>query len=374
MGASLLEGEKREIKKAAIAAFFVGIPFYAANFTKSNMTTSTPPIDRVSLASYLLMAICLVAILLKGLLAALFAGLLVYSLIHLISPKLSQKISGEKAKVIAAAALGVVVITSLSLLTWAAISFFKSDAGNMHALLQKLADMIAASRHQFPEWLVDKLPVDADEISKQIADWVREHAVEAKTIGAEAGRTAAHILLGMIIGALVALSDARPITPHKPLASALLARAGHLAQAFRNIVFAQVWISAINTVITAVFIMVALPLMGIKLPLAKTLIALTFFAGLLPVVGNLISNTVFVIVGLSVSLNTAIAILVFMIVIHKLEYFLNARIIGSHINAKSWELLIVILVMETCVGMPGVIAGPVFYAYMKKELMEVNLI
>lgn len=338
------------------------------------MKNSAIAFNPISITAYLLMGIALVVILVKGLLAALFAGLLVYSLIHLISPKLSQKISGERAKVVAAAALGVIVIATLSLLTWAAISFFKSDAGNMHSLLQKLADMIAASRHQFPEWLVDKLPVDADEMSTQIADWVREHAVEAKSIGAEAGRTAAHILLGMIIGALVALSDARPAQPHKPLAAALLARLTHLAQAFRNIVFAQVWISAINTVITAIFIMVVLPMAGIHLPLSKTLIALTFFAGLLPVVGNLISNTVFVIVGLSVSLNTAIMILVFMIVIHKLEYFLNARIIGSHINAKSWELLIVILVMETCVGMPGVVAGPVFYAYLKKELMELQLI
>ncbi len=337
-------------------------------------TNSTLAISKIGIASYILMAAGLIAVLAKGLLAALFAGLLVYSLIHLISPRLSQKISGEKAKVVAAAALGVVVISALSLATWAAISFFKSDAGNMHALLQKLADMIAASRHQFPDWLVDKLPVDADEIAKQISDWVREHAVEAKTIGAEAGRTAAHILLGMIIGAMVALSDARPAKPHKPLASALLARASFLADAFRNIVFAQVWISAINTAITAIFIMVVLPLMGVHLPLAKTLIAITFFAGLLPVIGNLISNTVFVIVGLSVSLNTAIAILVFMIVIHKLEYFLNARIIGSHINAKSWELLVVILVMETCVGMPGVVAGPVFYAYLKKELTELELI
>ncbi|MBI3230980.1 MAG: AI-2E family transporter [Burkholderiales bacterium] len=338
------------------------------------MANSKQVVDKVAITSYILMAAGLFAVLAKGLLAALFAGLLVYSLIHLIAPKLSQKISGEKSKVVVAALLGVVVITALSLATWAMISFFKSDAGNMHTLLQKLADMIAASRHQFPEWLVDKLPVDADEMSKQIADWVREHAVEAKTIGAEAGRTAAHILLGMIIGAMAALGDARPAHSHKPLAGALIARISHLAQAFRNIVFAQVWISAINTAITAVFILIVMPMVGIKLPLAKTLIALTFFAGLLPVVGNLISNTVFVIVGLSVSLNAAIAVLVFMIVIHKLEYFLNARIIGSHIHAKSWELLVVILVMETCFGMPGVIAGPVFYAYLKKELMQLELI
>ncbi|MGZ3159939.1 MAG: hypothetical protein ACXU7H_12705, partial [Burkholderiaceae bacterium] len=92
------------------------------------------------------------------------------------------------------------------------------------------------------------------------------------------------------------------------------------------------------------------------------------------VVGNLISNTVLVIVALSHSLNTAVASLIFMIVIHKLEYFLNAKIIGAHINARAWELLIAMLVMESVFGLPGVVAAPVFYAYLKKELMDRGLV
>jgi len=59
-----------------------------------------------------------------------------------------------------------------------------------------------------------------------------------------------------------------------------------------------------------------------------------------------------------------------MVVIHKLEYFLNARIIGAHVNARAWELLTAILVMETLFGLYGVVAAPVFYAYVKKELRD----
>ena len=66
----------------------------------------------------------------------------------------------------------------------------------------------------------------------------------------------------------------------------------------------------------------------------------------------------------------AVASLVFLIVIHKLEYFLNARIIGSHINARAWELLIAMLVMEAAFGITGLIAAPIFYAYFKEELRE----
>ena len=104
------------------------------------------------------------------------------------------------------------------------------------------------------------------------------------------------------------------------------------------------------------------------------MIAITFLAGLIPVIGNIVSNTVIVIVALSYSLPIAIGSLVFMVVIHKLEYFLNARIIGSQINAKSWEMLTAILLMETLFGMPGVVAAPVFYAYIKKELMDRGLV
>ena len=63
-----------------------------------------------------------------------------------------------------------------------------------------------------------------------------------------------------------------------------------------------------------------------------------------------------------------------MMVIHKLEYFLNAKIIGTHINARTWELLTAMLVMESIFGIPGVIAAPVFYAYVKKELMDRGLV
>jgi predicted PurR-regulated permease PerM len=182
------------------------------------------------------------------------------------------------------------------------------------------------------------------------------------------------LLIGMVIGAMAALFETT--TPHnyRPLAAALHERVVNLNNAFRQIVFAQVRIAAINTVFTAIFLLIVLPLAGINLPLSKSMVAITFFAGLLPVIGNLISNTVIVVVALSHSLHTAIAALVFLVVIHKLEYFLNAKIIGSHINARAWELLAAMLVMESVFGMPGIIAAPVLYAYVKKELADRGLV
>src|SRR5207237_275753 len=120
-----------------------------------------------------------------------------------------------------------------------------------------------------------------------------------------------------------------------------------------RIILAQVPISAINTTLTAIYLAVVLPHFGIHLPFTKTLIAVTFMAGLLPVVGNLISNTAIFLVSLSNSFAVAATSLAYLIVIHKLEYFLNARIVGNRINARAWELLIAMLVFESAFGISG---------------------
>jgi len=117
-----------------------------------------------------------------------------------------------------------------------------------------------------------------------------------------------------------------------------------------------------------------LPILGVHVPLAKTLVVLTFVIGLLPVIGNLLSNTAITIAALSVSLGVGIAALAFLIVIHKLEYFLNARIVGTQIHARAWELLIAMLVMEAAFGLAGVIAAPIYYAYLKSELEAKGLV
>jgi predicted PurR-regulated permease PerM len=72
--------------------------------------------------------------------------------------------------------------------------------------------------------------------------------------------------------------------------------------------------------------------------------------------------------------HAALASLVFLIVIHKLEYFLNARIVGKRIESRAWELIAAMLAMEAAFGIPGVIAAPIYYAYLKDELSERGVI
>ena len=77
---------------------------------------------------------------------------------------------------------------------------------------------------------------------------------------------------------------------------------------------------------------------------------------------------------MSLSIWVAVAALGYLIVIHKVEYFLNARIVGGQISAKSWELLLAMLVFEAAFGLPGVVAGPIYYAYLKSELKLAGMV
>ena len=329
---------------------------------------------RVQIAAWVLMGIALVLILRLGLLSALLAGLLVYELVHMIAPMLQRRLSGRGPQMVAVAFVSVVIIGLITAATIGALAFMRSDTGSVAALFQKMAEIVESARRALPPWLVESLPDGADEVRESVTEWLREHGAIVRVMGAETVRVLAHLLIGMIVGAMLALREAVDGSAQKPLAFAIATQAEKLGDAFRRVVFAQVRISLINTIFTGAYLAIVLPLFDVKLPLTKTMIMITFLAGLLPVIGNLISNTVIVVVSLAYSIHVAMASLVFLIVIHKLEYFLNAKIIGSRIHSRAWELLIAMLAMEAAFGFAGVAAAPIFYAYVKAELAERGLV
>jgi predicted PurR-regulated permease PerM len=96
--------------------------------------------------------------------------------------------------------------------------------------------------------------------------------------------------------------------------------------------------------------------------------------GMMPIIGNLMSNTMLVIITLPFGLMAALSSLLFLIVLHKVEYFLNAKIIGHEIKSNAWELLIAAIVMESIFGLPGVVMAPILYAYIKHELIRAKLV
>jgi predicted PurR-regulated permease PerM len=320
------------------------------------------------IVAWVVSAVLLIFILIFHLLPALLAGLLVFELVHIISPHVAKKLPGQRSKFIALGLLAFTIISLLTLVGIGLVTFLRSDAAGLTLLFDKMAEIIEGSREMSPAWLLSYLPADAETLRVSVTAWLRTHAAELQLAGKEIARLAAHILVGMIIGGMLAVREIVPTHKYKPLARAMAERAARLGTAFRRIVFAQVRIAAINATFTAVYLAIILPIMGVHLPLTKTMIAITFVVGLIPVIGNLMSNTVIVIVSLSQSVSIAIGSLVFLILIHKLEYFLNARIVGSQIHARAWELLLAMLLMESIFGVVGVVAAPIYYAYIKDEL------
>jgi predicted PurR-regulated permease PerM len=130
---------------------------------------------------------------------------------------------------------------------------------------------------------------------------------------------------------------------------------------FSRVIGAQIIISAINTALTAVF------LIWNDFPYTTVIIVLTFLCGLLPIIGNILSNTLIVGVGFTISPKMALVSLIFLMVIHKLEYFLNSKIIGDRIKNPMWLTLIGLILGEKLMGIPGMILAPVVLHYIKVE-------
>lgn len=339
------------------------------------MTEPLSPVTRFQIAAWLLMAAGLLAVMFLRLLPALLAGLLVVQLVHLLAPRfVIGKLSHTWSKVLVVSLITLIVLGLVGGATAGAILYLRTEGG-LTGLLTKMAEVIENSRELLPPWAGQWMPQgDESVIRAGLVEWLRTHAQDLRQLGGNAGRALLLILVGYIIGSFIALREATPNLTLAPLAQALCERTRRLAEAFQRVVFAQVRISALNAALTWLYLGLILPLLGVELPFVKTMVLVTFVVGLLPVLGNLVSNTIIVIISLSHSLIVAAGSLVFLVVIHKLEYFVNARIIGGQIKARAWELLIAMLIMEAAFGVPGVIAAPVFYAYIKKELSDRNLI
>jgi predicted PurR-regulated permease PerM len=142
---------------------------------------------------------------------------------------------------------------------------------------------------------------------------------------------------------------------------AIIERFTTFYHSFATVMGAQILISLVNTALTSVF------LIWNGYPHLLVIIVLTFLLGMLPILGNLLSNTLIIGVGFTVSHRTAFLALVFLVAIHKLEYFLNSKIIGDRIRNPMWLTLLGLVLGERLMGIPGMILAPVLLHYVKAE-------
>lgn len=261
----------------------------------------------------------------------------------------------------------LVVVLTVSLIVERA-SEATGAGGGYAAVLQQMAVSLDQLRLLLPPWLASHVPASLETLRAAAVEWLTSHASQVQLWGGHTVRGVGYAIAGVVIGALLTLQRTEKESSggsRPPMSSAVSQQFQGLVASFTAVVFAQFRIAAVNTALTAVYLLGVLPLLGTPIPLAGTLVFATFIASLVPVLGNLISNTMIVVVSLTQSLGVAALSLGWLVGIHKLEYFLNAHIVGQRIRAQAWELLISMLVLEAIFGIAGLLSAPIIYAQLK---------
>lgn len=328
--------------------------------------------SRNVLISYTLSIIMTLLVLKYNMLPAVLAGLAV----HVVTCKLANRLPIKRegaAQEMALIALAFCVVTLFIAAGFALVSMMKGFQG-FGALMETTAATLERVKQSLPVAISEAIPGTATELRETVVEFLREHGKGLSSFGAEGLVTLVHILIGMVIGGMTSIASIRIAADKRPFLQELHERSKLLTQSFEKVVFAQLKISLVNTTLTAIYLCLILPACGIHLPMVTLLVILTFVAGLIPVIGNLVSNFVIVILSLGTSLMVGGASLLFLVIVHKLEYFLNAKIIGHEVNAKAWELLCAMVILEAVFGLHGVIAAPILYAWLKAELTAAQVI
>jgi predicted PurR-regulated permease PerM len=235
----------------------------------------------------------------------------------------------------------------------------------------KISEKARELKMMLPPGIADRIPDEDEEIQSVIADGISKQMPSIAGAGKAWVTGALFALIGWIIGLLMA--NIKPADPTSgPLARQLREHGKRFSDLFKQIVVAQFFVSCANTFFAAIYLFGILPLAGIHMPWAGALVVMTLVISMIPVAGNILCNGVVTLVALSVGPGVALASLAYLIVVHKLEYFINAKVLGKRVSASVWELLLAMFTLEAIFGVGGLVAAPLFYAYIKSELKSLG--
>lgn len=311
--------------------------------------------------SYALMALMLLAILVFKMGHVVLAALFSFMFMELFFRAVRRVVAAPAARWLAA--LGFIITAAI--LTVVFLRFIKQTLltlpdivevalPQVMALAQKYGlDLPFANFQDLREFANNKILVNALSITKASTLLTKE---------------VFHMAIGVVAAVLYFVAGKPP--KYEPnlfdaVRKETNARIRKFVYSFEKVFGAQLIITGINTVLTAAF------LFFIALPHLAFLTTMTFIIGTIPIVGNIITNTVIVITALGISFNQALLALLFLVVIHKLEYFLNSKIMGSSVNLPMWQILIAVLIGNTIMGVPGIMLSPAILHYFKCELQSI---
>src|SRR4051794_10835537 len=251
--------------------------------------------------------------------------------------------------------------------------FIKQAVHAMPKILNKSVPAMVqfANEHHF------ELPFsDAETLKATLLDIARDELHMMGNVAKHAGRELVLLIIGFVIAVSFYMNSQMDLDPgahtlrnnsYSFLCEEIRKRFLSLYRSFDLVMGAQLIISLINTSLTSVFVVI------VGMPYAWMIVVATFLCGLLPIVGNLISNSIIVGVGFTMSPKMALVSLIFLVLVHKLEYFLNSKIIGTRIKNPVWLTLIGVVLGERLMGIPGMILAPVVLHFLKTETASVEV-
>jgi predicted PurR-regulated permease PerM len=216
---------------------------------------------------------------------------------------------------------------------------------------------------------VDLPFTDLDSLKATVMDMMKDEFKQVGNLARALTKQFVFALIGIVVAVSLFLNPdfekrhgrGRELNLFTAFAEEIVQRFRMFYESFRMVMGAQITISAINTVLTTIFVV------ALRLGHAPVVIGLTFLCGLLPIVGNLLSNSIIVGIAFTKSPRTAIAALIFLVALHKFEYFLNSKIIGERIKNPVWLTLLALVLGERLMGVAGMILAPVILNYVKIE-------
>ncbi|HBL15314.1 MAG TPA: hypothetical protein DD417_00745 [Elusimicrobia bacterium] len=317
-----------------------------------------PHLSRHRLASHGLFLVFFIVILAFHLGPALLAGLFAYSILDLSHRLFARRIGAFYAR-IASLSLFFFIAGGMS---WMVVSFVQQSISTVPVILTTVMPKVSETASR---WGVELPFENIEQLRGAAIAAVAENAGDITQASGLLTKGFFHILIAVIAAVLAFMApkpEPGPRNQYTALREEFFARTARFMESFERVLGAQVAISAINTSLTAVF------LLALGFPHAAFLIPATFILGILPIIGNILSNTIICAAALTLSLRHAVLSLIFLVVIHKGEYLLNSRIIGGSIRVPMWQTLIGILVGEVVMGIPGIILAPAILHYVRKEL------
>ncbi|MDO4905715.1 MAG: hypothetical protein Q4A16_09240 [Lautropia sp.] len=329
----------------------------------------------IPILGLLLTAMASLIIVWKGLVIPVLLALLVYAWSCLLADRIARAYrpdavalgySSERwPALIAGVLISVLVITAFVLLSfW---TFRLAASNDLRIFLMRIENSLDILRQALPEAMASAIPEDWAELKSQLFNVLRSKAAELSSLGGTVAHTIIQALFAIMVGALAVVTTWQPMRLHSDKLFL-----GRLLVVLERVVIAQMRIALFNTSMTALYLFVILPAFGVhNFPFRGLLCMFTLLTGVLPVLGNLMANTVLSLISFAISPWLAVASLVYLILIHKTEYVINARTVGSKISMNSWEILAAMLTGEALFGVRGLVTAPLLYPFFKREIQRI---